>query len=419
MLPTVPLRAAKNSPLSTVTYARLERVRQLAHASQCRYTRSVECRRQGVRWGGLGHGDMPDELDRLLPRWWSRDHFLRSVAQMAEAPTVVELCRRHGVAPATWLAIVTNDALDAQDGGRRMSTTQTVAAARVQRSTKQVQRARRVAVEAGIYIEIYRARELSMTERIDLLRRRPGHKQRGLASVYALGIFPPKIRRRIAVPDFGRWAKVFPQAVTESTYSVHLPSLGKAALQLNFLDPTLLAADAAVEQEAAPPPAPKKHWKPRDGAFFARSVLSQRVLRPFLSACRPTNAAAMLLPHSRGGWTAEALAQALHAAAVERKLHTWEPARSPYGALKTLLTDIDIDARIHLTGRAFPDTSAPTPAPCNGVDHEPCGSPECDGYGWLLDDDPQAPVRPCPHCPPAIRAWPIISGSWDSDEPLF
>jgi hypothetical protein len=385
------------APALPSAYVRLERARRLAWRSRGRYERAAACRAAGARHGGIGHGAMPDDLARVLPRWWGRGHYVRALRRLAEQPEVAAVCRQNGIAVRTWLAIATNDALDARDGGRIMSTSQAIAAARVNRSEEAVKRARKVSVLVGVAIEVYRGRQLGQIERVALLRRSPGHKQRGLPSVLSLGLFPPQVRRRIAVPEFGRWAQVFPQLTIVDDSFVPLPSFRKVHLKSYLINDSLLqAAGAAVEKEEAPPPQ-KKRWRPPPGYVFAAELLAERDLQPFLCAVSPSRSAALLLPHSRGGWTPPALAQALRTEADRRRLHVWEPATSPYGALKMLLQSVDVDARAHFTL----GVAAEPPAPLT-----PCGGADCDGHGWIFVADTRGyeSARPCPECPPGLRA---------------
>lgn len=308
---------------------------------------------------------------------------LRVIATLAEQPYVIAACKTAGIAPATWRAIITNDALDADQDGRNMRTSQTVAAARVQRGEKQVQRARSIAVRIGIMAETFRGRELTRDERMTLVREHPGHKQRGLPSVYAFTLWSPRQRARVTTPKAGENAAVVPQDQT----NVHLPPVGGLSLHSYVLDIlTLTAADAAEGRK------PPRRRRSRAGLGLAVAVLEHPRMAHLLPQVRPGTLAGMLAPYSGGGWNGHDLADALLTEASRRMIPTWSPARSPWGLFKTLLSGIDALADVHNgTGTAYTD---PTP----------CADPACD-HGWitLTADDGHMYARPCPTCPPSSR----------------
>lgn len=65
----------------------------------------------------------------------------------------------------------------------------------------------------------------------------------------------------------------------------------------------------------------------------------------------------------------------------------------PAALLASILRELDVDADHPSLGPFTP--APPQPAP------EPCGHAGCDDHGWVQLDDGR--VRPCPHCPPAVR----------------
>lgn len=343
------------------------------------------------RRDGLDLGAPPAELLAAVPTWSSRRSMLAVLRGLSRQPQTKTLCRAAQIAVDTWLAVAINDAYDADDAtGRGLRTSQAVAAARVGRSERTVRRARAVSVRLGVLVELYRGRELSGEERLSLYDEKPGHKQRGFPNVYAVTVCPRRQRTRIAVPRPGRWAVV----CSHLEGFGHLPPLGGVSLG-NTVESGFpyAVADAPRKDEPAPPAHRRKR---RPGVGLAYRTLAHPQLRPLFAGARPGAAAALFVHHDHGGWTSDALALALRAAAAERGIGPWARVHHPYGLLKSLLEAIGADAAAYFAAHTL---TPPPPAP------EPCGREDCDGHGWLsvVVDDVEHAV-PCPTCPPAIRA---------------
>lgn len=349
------------------------------------------------RRGGHDAPAVPHDVVVAVPRWSSRHHLLTVIRVLGRQPYVNELCRREGIAVETWQAIVSNDALDADSDGRNMRTTKTVAAARVGRGEEQVKRARRIAVRLGIMVEVFRGRELTKVERVTLTARSPGHRQRGLASNYSMTICGPRQRARIATPRPGEFAQVYPPGQA----NVPLPPEGGLNLPSHLLQLLpLTAADAS--EEAEPPSAARHRRKRRRGMTLAFEVLTHPGLALLLASVRPGTIAAQLAPHHAGGWHGHGLAAAILVEADRLGISTRESAHSPWALIKVLLSQIDPVADVHLGIRPRLDCFS-TPLP---TQLKPCGGPECDGFGWIngVDQLGYAYARPCPDCPPGVRA---------------
>ncbi|MBS1673146.1 MAG: hypothetical protein JSS74_04195 [Actinobacteria bacterium] len=325
---------------------------------------------------------------------------LRIVRALSRQPYVARLCRAEGIAVDTWYAITVNDVLDADSNGRGMRTSKDVAAARVGREKKAVQRARSISVRLGILVELYRGRELTRAERLALVRERPGHKQRGIPSVYAVAVITARHRARVAVPRAGEFAQVLPQ--TESF--VHLP-VGTRFSPIRHLFEVLplAAAHAARAEESIGKGRSRRRRRP--GSGLAVDVLAQSTLSIWFEGIRPGQIAAQLAPYEAGGWHGHSLAAALLAEAAQLGVSRWERARSPFGLLKALLAGIVHSPAVHvtLTGAGPHNGTHATGAAARP---QPCGGPQCDGYGWInsVTDAGYTVTRPCPDCPPSIRS---------------
>ena len=349
------------------------------------------------RRAGLSTPPVPTTVLAAVPRWSSRRHMAAVIRGLAQQPYVIALCRREQIAVTTWVAIVMNDVADADSTGRGMRTSQVVAAARVQRSERTVRRARHVAVKLGLAVEVYRGRELSYDERMSLIKAQPGHQQRGLPNIYCMTVCPPRQRARLSTPRPGQFAQVIPFG--------HLPPEGGLGLPTHLLKQLSITAAGAAE-DAEPPPAAHPRRRSRPGQALAHEILGHPGMT-LLSETRPGTLAPQLGAHQAGGWHGLALADALLDEAIRRGIPTWAPARHPWGLLKTLLANVDPIAEIHLHGPA-------------DLSPDPCGKPECDGYGWI---NTPAGAAKCPHCPPAVRNI-SAHGDWHntgqaSDEPPF
>lgn len=325
---------------------------------------------------------------------------LRIVRALSRQPYVARLCRAEGIAVDTWYAITTNDVLDADSNGRGLRTSKVVAAARVGRQEKAVQRARSISVRLGILVELYRGRELSGDERRRLVREHPGHKQRGIPSVYAVAVITARHRARVAVPESGKFAQVLPQ--TESF--VHLP-VGTRFSPIRHLFEVLPLAAAHAARAEESMEAGRSRRRRRPGGGLAVDVLAQSTLSILFEGIRPGQIAGQLAPYEAGGWHGHGLAAALLTETARLGVSRWERARSPFGLLKALLAGVVHSPAVHaaLTGGGH-DNGAHT---MNAAARpQPCGGAQCDGHGWInsVTVDGYTVTRPCPDCPPSIRS---------------
>lgn len=327
---------------------------------------------------------MPSRLAGLLPVWPGRRQMIRAINALAQQPSVIALCRRHEVGVATWQAVMINDAIDADNTGRGIRTSKDVAALRVQRGDKQVQRARAVGVALGILIPVYGATELGLEERLALVREHPGSKARGRPMGWVMTICPARMRARISTPEPGRYAQVLP--------NVPLPPVGGPWVPTSrLLKLTLAPADADQEQEP-PPAAQRQRRSAPPGVRLAATTMTHPALQGMLPGISPRRCAGQLAPYAAGGWDGRDLAIALYEEAVRRGIPTGRPARSPFGFLKMLLAGVDPVADVHLRrGAGFEPVPAPT-----------CANAACD-HGWI--EDRQGRVSPCPGCGPEARRW--------------
>ncbi len=373
------------------SYERLPRARKHTEASLRSLRRATSA---PERRGGLSAPPTPDVVLAAVPTWTSRANMLKVIRGLSAQPYVLALCRAAGVSAETWRSIITNDALDADTAtGRGLRTSQTVAAARVGRGEKQVQRARAIAVKLGLMVEVYRARELSKDERLALVAEHPGHKQRGLANVYHVTVCGPRQRDRIAVPAPGNFAQVAPHSYA----NVYLPPVGGLTGPTHLLD--ILPMTAADASEEEPPAAAQPRRRRRAGMALAFEVLAHPSLTILLDGVRPGTIAAQLAPFLAGGWHGHALAIALRTEADRLHVVTWEPARNPWALVKVLLTRIDPVADVY---HGVGDEQTPAVVTVPSV---PCGGPDCDGHGWInyLDERGYGYARRCPSCDPSVR----------------
>ncbi len=394
---TVPTAGRGPAAWTQDAYERRSRARAHTETSLAALRRATSA---PERANGIGAPDVPDELNRAVPVSPGRKAMLRIVRALSRQPYVARLCRAEGIAVDTWYAITVNDVLDADSNGRGMRTSKVVAATRVGRQEKAVQRARSISVRLGILVELYRGRELSGDERRRLIREHPGHKQRGIPSVYAVAVITSRHRARVAVPEPGKFAQVLPQ--TESF--VHLP-VGTRFSPIRHLFEVLplAAAHAARADESMGKSRSRRRRRP--GGGLAVNVLAQSTLSILFEGIRPGQIAAQLAPYEAGGWHGHDLAAALLVEAARIGVSRWERARSPFGLLKTLLAGVVHSPAIHaaLTGGGHDNGAHTTGAAART---QPCGGSQCDGYGWInsVTDAGYTVTRPCPDCPPSIRS---------------
>lgn len=141
---------------------------------------------------------LPPGAYSATPTWASRPHWLE-VVLVGAVLLGRDVLRRHHIAPATFIRIMALHAMHADDDTGRGCTID-VEHLRLEAgcSERTVQRARAAARELGIATEVHRGRHLTLEERIEAYDR--GSKQRGFASVYALGCpawLAPRLPRRM------------------------------------------------------------------------------------------------------------------------------------------------------------------------------------------------------------------------------
>ncbi|MFP3422129.1 hypothetical protein R0K19_22440, partial [Bacillus sp. SIMBA_161] len=83
---------------------------------------------------------------------------------------------------------------------------------------KAVQKARQIGRRAGLYVELYRGRELTQMERLTLWHNHERHRQRGFTSIFAIGVFAPRHAEQFTAPKPGHFAALrtenLPHSVT-------------------------------------------------------------------------------------------------------------------------------------------------------------------------------------------------------------
>lgn len=337
--------------------------------------------RAAERRAGLSAPPVPAEVLAAVPAWSSRKHMVVLVRGLAKQPYLIALCRKEQIAVTTWVAVVLNDIVDADSTGRGMRTSQVVAASRVQRSARTVRRARHVAVKLGLAVEVYRGRELTHSERLDLIKDQPGHQQRGLPNTYFMTVCPPRQRAQISTPRPGQFAQVIRFG--------HLPPVGGLGFPPHLLEQLSITA-AGASEDAEPPPAAHPRRRSRPGQALAHEILAHPGMI-LLHAVPAGTLSPQLGAHHAGGWHGLALADALLTEATRRGIPTWAPAQSPWGLLKTLLASIDPIAEVY-RGDTAGTSVVETP--------QACGIAPCDGHGWV---NHPGSVSKCPHCPPGVR----------------
>ncbi|MGB7425060.1 MAG: hypothetical protein WA903_09175, partial [Ornithinimicrobium sp.] len=300
----------------------------------------------------------------------------------AQQPYLIALCRKEQIAVTTWVAVVLNDIVDADNTGRGMRTSQVVAASRVQRSARTIRRARHVAVKLGLAVEVYRGRELTHDERLNLIKDHPGHQHRGLPNTYFMTVCPPRQRAQISTPRPGQYAQLIRFG--------HLPPVGGLGFPPHLLEQLFIAA-ADASEDAEPPPAAHPRRRSRSGQALAHELLAHPGMI-LLHGIRAGTLAPQLGAHHAGGWHGLALADALLQEATHRGIPTIAPAHHPWALLKALLSSIDPVASIYRGDPLSPSTIEAS---------QSCGIDPCDGHGWI---NHPGSVSKCPHCAPGVRA---------------
>ena len=280
------------------------------------------------------------------PVWSSRAHWLEVVLPAA-VEHGWEVLRRHHIAPATFIRIMAAHAQHGDDDTGRdchpdVEHLRAVAAC----SERTVQRARAAARELGIAREIVRGRHLRLDERLQA--HEAGSKQRGWASVYALGC-PLWLAHRLGLP----LAAVYPQRnrpAVGPNVGRGTPPVGKSPRDQRSLGKYVSSPHSADRRaaRAAPTGRPGRRRTVATGtgrfnaAGWELAVALQRRIRT-LATIHPGRLAPAL---TRFATAAEPWAAAQVHAALDRVLATrgwsWPTRpRHPAGYLARLLREID------------------------------------------------------------------------------
>lgn len=405
MLPTIaqPSAARKEFEERALRVRVQHKVLPLARRSTAAKLAVHAARRRGPVGSGIGPGDCPRRVRRALPVWSSRESFLAIVDELATDPGVHALCRQHNIAVVTWVAAMTTAAIEADTTTGVCHATYVHLGAAISRGEKQIQRAFAVSRALGLALEVYRGRELSKDERMQLVEQYGTHPQRGIPQGWQLGLIPDRIAARFSTPRAGQWCWF--------SRFVHLPPLGGVCSHTYLLTSHLGAAsEKAAASRRQHRPKRKRRIDPATARLAAevaqnvpwcatesRTRLSPPLHR-FATASVPWNGVDVADAIRGVGMRQQLDLATLHPAAVER----------PAALLAKLLRELDpvVD---HPSAPAFP------------VEHQVNGH-VCDGAGWitLLDDRGRATAAvPCPACPPIARAGHVDESSAGRGEPAF
>ncbi len=411
-------------------------------------------------------GDPPRRVRRALPRWSCRATYLALVQSVAVTPECAQVCRRHNIAVATWVAAMTAAAIRADTASGSCRASYEAIATAIARGTKQVQRAFVVARHFGLALEVYRARELSPLERREMRQQAGTSKnlQAGTTQIWQLAWVPSATAARFSTPCPGRF--------TMYVSKVHLLPLGRVRGHHDLTFTHLCALKGTTEPASrARPTRKRRRADPR-----AVSLAADMVRRlPWLAGESLGRLAPALHRFATANtpWNAIDVIGALgdHATRTGRTLSALDTAvirTRPAGLLAGLLRGLDevtdypgpafieelpaiaglpvlvehnLDQRPVLTDQRCQrcdlrrgrrrDLPLATVV-CDACWHNfasrdlleqvtrACGHPGCD-TGWRTTTTGDA--YPCPHCPPATRLPPQnpVTGGWVSTdgEPLF
>lgn len=377
-----------------------------------RWDRRCLCCRQRPRAGRKLRYNLrlPPGSYNTAPAWASRRHWL-DVVLGAAIVAGREVLRRHHIAPVTFLRVMAMHAMHADDATGRGCTID-VDHLRLEAgcSERTVQRARAAARELGVATEVHRGRHLTLQERIEAYDR--GSKQRGFASVYALGCpawLAPRLPHRMEpVPNA-------PQ-VTADSGERGTPPVGRSTRSNNSRRSSVASATSAEELAplagqdkpggatagipwpavrapgTAPPrrrpsPSPEKrrwrqqhargdHSAPRAGrrrpSYSPDAIRLATAVRRHVPALRHTPLGRLVPAHTRFAcaeqpWTAEALVRTAYGVA---RVKGWtvqaHKVRTPAAWWAGLLDGIDpvgrpsghLDAPVAAVAASLPDGCA-------------------------------------------------------------
>lgn len=281
-----------------------------------------------------------------MTSWASRSHWLRIVlpAALRQGDRVL---KRHHIASDTFTRIMAAHALHADDTTGRGCTIDVDHLAQVAGcSERTVQRARAAARELGIAHEVLRGRHLTLPERIQAYDR--GSRQRGLASVYALGC-PAALARRLWTPNRG-----YPQP-SGGAGERGTPPVGRSPTGASHRSKTWSSSpqdgDDRAARGAKTPEAPPRHPPPgprrRRGGYWDPAALelarALQALIPALRRVHPGRLAPALTRFTRAPrpWTAR---EVQHAGERVLRAHHWavpDQLTHPAAWWARLLRDID------------------------------------------------------------------------------
>lgn len=143
----------------------------------------------------------PDGAYAALPAWRSRNHY---VAALRWHPRLEDVCRRHGIAVDTFLAITALYAARADDDtGRNIAVANSVLAQLAGVSDRHVRNATRAARELGVLTVVLAGTPMSITQRAQVLEQyRRGHPSRRWRNLpnYAAACVPAELTRALHRP---------------------------------------------------------------------------------------------------------------------------------------------------------------------------------------------------------------------------
>lgn len=367
----------------------------------------------------IDNADHLDELRKELPSWPGRDQMLAIIDKIIDHPAITE-ARGHRIGRDGLRAIWVNDVIDAAQSGGLLRTTRRHAAVRAGYTGKDgdriVQHARSIGRRAGLYIELYRGRHLTLAERLTLWHDHDQHRQQGFPSAFAIGVFTPEHAEQFTTPKPGHFAELRTADSPQSEEGTP-PLRSRSLFDLPHLLQMLTSSAAPAARGLKTKGGCTIRRKPRAGLGLAIDLMTDPVLSRIFAGVRPGHIAGQLKSYEQGGWRAGALAAALLREASTLRVSLWEPARSPFGLLKALLRGVgilpDVDAAVY---GALPQAQPATPPA------EPCGGADCDGHGWIngVTDAGYSFARPCPDCPPQIRGGHYVPAvaDYDGDVPF-
>lgn len=335
---------------------------------------------RGPAYSHVGvRSEAPEGAYGPIPVWSSRLIWVKYTVPRAAAmhPGVLY---EHGVSVDLLCRWAAAKSAYAWTNGRRCVVKPSTLASVLGISERQVQRLNACARDLGLEVVVVLGRMLNQEERWQAHDR--GSRQRGLATETALTI--PRDQRG---------------PVDHVT-----PPRGGYLSRKPYVDQSFRHGLTAEKKEAAPRPQPQKGRRRGSPAWNLACQVTRHV--PWLAREAPQRLVGALTRFSAcpTPWTGRDVAVAI--AARDRRL--MQPAITtdrittrPAVILAAVLRDLD---PIH----DHPSLHDGPLVPLGVMAAEPCGRPDCDGHGWLRGEVETTAgylaVKPCPHCPPAVRA---------------